>query len=303
LAGLPMSRLPAPQSKRDNSDNLHYRTVFNGARTERQVAERAETAESGNSGKSPGRWRTFNHKFVVEERHMEPAERRGLYRSAVILVALGTLLFVGTLIGVLQGGGLAAADESVRNWLLSLRSEPLTGVMIFLAVLFGPVALPIIVLAVIVVWGFAAKHVWRPIVLASAMITGVLISQILLAIVRRSRPPLELMLFGADHTYSFPSGHVLGACDFLLVGTFLIFSRRKNPGTAAVGFVGAGVGIVLASVSRLYLGYHWLSDALASLSLALIILGAAIALDTWRTARIPGERITGELSRADAPGD
>ena len=40
------------------------------------------------------------------------------------------------------------------------------------------------------------------------------------------------MLFGADHTFSFPSGHVLGACDFLLVGTFLIFSRRENPKAA-----------------------------------------------------------------------
>jgi undecaprenyl-diphosphatase len=139
--------------------------------------------------------------------------------------------------------------------------------------------------------------------LAGAMITGVVVSQIILQIVKRSRPPVELMLFGADHTFSFPSGHVLGACDFLLVGTFLIFSRRQNTRAAVFGFVGAGVGIVLAALSRLYLGYHWLSDALASLSLSLVILGAVLALDTWRTARIPGERITGELSTADAPGD
>jgi undecaprenyl-diphosphatase len=163
--------------------------------------------------------------------------------------------------------------------------------------------LPIIVLVVTVAWGFAAKHAWRPIVLAAAMLTGVIVSQIILQIVERSRPPVELMLFGADHTFSFPSGHVLGACDFLLVGTFLVFSRRENPRSAVLGFMGAGVGIVLAILSRLYLGYHWFSDALSSLSLALVILGAYIALDTWRTARIPGERITGELSKADAPGD
>jgi undecaprenyl-diphosphatase len=51
----------------------------------------------------------------------------------------------------------------------------------------------------------------------------------------------------------------------------------------------------------LYLGYHWLSDALASVSLSLVILGGVIALDTWRTARIPGERITGEFSKAETP--
>jgi undecaprenyl-diphosphatase len=249
-------------------------------------------------------WRTFHDKFVVEERFMEPAARKALYRTAVVLIVVGALLFIATLVGVLQSNtGPWGPDESIRDWLLSFRSEALTAVMIFLAVVFGPVALPVIVLVVTVVWGFAAKHAWRPIVLAAAMLTGVVISQIILAIVRRSRPPVELMLFGVDHTFSFPSGHVLGACDFLLVTTFLVFSRRENPRSAVFGFVGAGIGIFLASISRLYLGYHWLSDALASVALSGLILGAVIALDTWRTARIPGERITGELSKADAPGD
>ena len=249
-------------------------------------------------------WRTFHDKFVVEERFMEPAARKALYRTAVVLIGVGALLFIATLVGVLQSNtGPWGPDESIRDWLLSFRSEALTAVMIFLAVVFGPVALPIIVLVLTVVWGFAAKHAWRPIVLAAAMLTGVVISQIILAIVRRSRPPVELMLFGVDHTFSFPSGHVLGACDFLLVTTFLVFSRRANPRSAVFGFVGAGIGIFLASISRLYLGYHWLSDALASVALSALILGAVIALDTWRTARIPGERITGELSKADAPGD
>ncbi|KNH18038.1 phosphoesterase [Arthrobacter sp. ZBG10] len=255
------------------------------------------------SGRGPNWWRRFHDKFVVEERYMDPAARTALYRWAVILMAVGAVLFVATLLGVLQRDGLASADESARNWLLSTRSEVLTAVMIFLAVVFGPIALPIIVLVIILVWGFAAKHAWRPMLLAGGMLTGVVISQIILQIVRRSRPPVELMLFGADHTFSFPSGHVLGACDFLLVGVFLIVSRRTNTRAAVLGFIGAGVGIVLAALSRLYLGYHWFTDALASLSLSLLILGAVIALDTWRTARIPGERITGELSKADAPGD
>ncbi len=249
-------------------------------------------------------WRTFHDKFVVEERFMEQAARTALYRTAVVLISVGALLFIVMLVGVLQSNtGPWGPDESIRDWLFSLRSDTLTAVMIFLAVVFGPIALPIIVLVVTVVWGFAAKHAWRPVVLAAAMLTGVVISQIILAIVQRSRPPVELMLFGADHTFSFPSGHVLGACDFLLVTTFLVFSRRENPRSAATGFIGAGIGVVLAALSRLYLGYHWFSDAMASISLSLLILGAVIALDTWRTARIPGEQITSELSKADTPGD
>lgn len=67
-----------------------------------------------------------------------------------------------------------------------------------------------------------------------------------------------------------------------------------------MGFVPAGVGIFFAAVSRLYLGYHWTTDALASLSLSFVILGAVILLDTWRTARIQGEQVTGNLSKQES---
>ncbi|KIS25847.1 phosphoesterase [Arthrobacter sp. SPG23] len=251
------------------------------------------------SRKSPHWWRVFHDKFVVEERYMSAASRRNLYRIAVILMIVGAALFSLALTGVLGKDGLTFMDEPVRAWLVTQRSEPLTAAMIFLAIVFGPVALPIIVLVVTVAWGLAAKHAWRPLLLAGAMLTGVALAQIIGRSVGRQRPPLDLMLFGPDVTFSFPSGHVLGACDFLLVTTFLIFSRRQSTWPAVAAFAVAVFGIFLASISRLYLGYHWVSDALASLFISFVVLGAVIALDTWRTARIPGEQITGELSKAD----
>ncbi|WP_160663724.1 phosphatase PAP2 family protein [Pseudarthrobacter sp. ATCC 49987] len=253
----------------------------------------------GRTGKSPGRWRVFHDKFVVEERYMSVQDRKNLYRIAVGLMIVGAVLFFMILAGVLQHGGLTAGDEPVRTWLLTLRSEPLTTFMIILAIIFGPVALPIIILVVTVAWGLLAKHAWRPMLLAGAMLTGVILAQIIGRTIGRQRPPVDLMLFGADFTFSFPSGHVLGACDFLLVTAFLIASRRQSRVAAVVAFVLAGVGIFFAAVSRLYLGYHWLTDAMASLSISFVILGGVIALDTWRTARIRGEQITGTLSKAD----
>jgi undecaprenyl-diphosphatase len=56
-----------------------------------------------------------------------------------------------------------------------------------------------------------------------------------------------------------------------------------------MGFFVAAVCIVAAMLSRVYLGYHWTTDALASFSLSLIVLAAVIALDTWRTVRVPGQ--------------
>lgn len=256
----------------------------------------------GSAGKA-GWWRTFHDKFVVEERYIDPGARKALYITALVMVLVGVAVFFVTLAGVLQQDGLASADESARRWLLTLRSDALTVVMIVLAVIFGPVALPIIVLVVTVAWGIMAKHAWRPIVLAAAMLTGVGLAQLIGRSVERDRPPVDLMLFGADHTFSFPSGHVLGASDFLLVTTFLVFSRRRNSRSAVVAFAFAIVGVFLAAVSRLYLGYHWVSDAVASVALSLVVVGAVIAVDTWRTARVRGEAVTGELSKADSPSD
>lgn len=174
--------------------------------------------------------------------------------------------------------------------------------MIVLAVIFGPIAMPIIILVVTVTWSILAKHPWRPMLLAGAMVTGMVLTQIIIRIVQRPRPPVDLMLFGVDHTYSYPSGHVLGASNFFLVIIFLVFSRRRHPVGAGASCVLAVIIIFVAAISRIYLGYHWVSDAIASVSLSLVILSAVIAVDTWRTVRIPGEEITGELSKA-APSE
>ena len=230
-------------------------------------------------------WRTRYEKLVVDPRPLSEARRRQLRVLATALVGTGIILFACVLVDVLQPDRASFYDSPVREWLVDNRSPTLTVVMIGLAIVFGPVALPIIVLVLTVVWGFAGKHAWRPLLLAIAMLTGVILAQILAPLVARTRPPIELMLFGPDHSFSFPSGHVLGAADFVLVLTYLIVSRRYSRRAVVVGFSIAVVSIALAAISRLYLGYHWATDALASLSISLVVLGAVIAWDTRHASR------------------
>jgi len=233
----------------------------------------------------PTVWRGRYEKFIVDARPLSPADRRRLRKIAIALVSVGTIIFVGVLVDVLQPDRSSIYDAPVRLWLVDGRSPVLTAVMIGLAIVFGPVALPIIVLVLTVIWGIAGKHAWRPILLALAMLTGVVVAQILAPLVARSRPPVDLMLFGADHSFSFPSGHVLGAADFVLVLTYLIVSRRGGQRAAVIGFSIAAVCIGLAAISRLYLGYHWATDAIASVSISLVVLGSVIAWDTHHSSR------------------
>ncbi len=217
---------------------------------------------------------------------MPASGRRNLFIIAAVLAVVGLVAFFVILDSVSESDGLSAIDKPIQGWLEGMRSPTLTVVMAVVATVFGPIAMPVIVLVTTVWWGFAAKHAWRPLLLAGAMLIGVATVQILAPVIGRERPPISSMLLEVDHTPSFPSGHVMGATDFLLITTFLVFSRRRNPISTVVAFVVAIILVVATASSRVYLGYHWPTDVLASLSLSLVVLGGVIAVDIWRTVRV-----------------
>ncbi len=230
-----------------------------------------------------GWWRT---KFTLERQAVTAEERAVLLRGSVVLAVVGALVFATMLAGVLTHTGVQHLDRPVEGWFDSLRQPDRTGVMVFLAIVFGPVGMPIIVLVVTVVWFLLARHVWRPLLLASSMVLGVASAQLIAPLVRHPRPPIGLMLLGPDHTFSFPSGHVLGASDFFLIGAFLIASRTHRRWVTVLLFTITGLMIAVQVVSRLYLGYHWLTDVTASVGLSMMITSVAIAVDTHVTARV-----------------
>ena len=249
-----------------------------------------------------GRLAAWNEKFIVEERYLPAAARRRLYITAVVLMIVGAVAFVALLVGVLTQTGFERLDQPVEDWFDSTVRESTTSFMIVLAVVFGPVALPIIILVVLIGWIVAARHLWRPVLLAIGMVTGVVLAQVIAPIVQHPRPPIGEMLFGPDRSFSFPSGHVLGTCDFLLITAYLLASRLQRTWFTVAAFSVAVVAIAAQIVSRLYLGYHWISDTTASVALSLLILGAIIAVDTHRTVRTAGEPVTGPASQPQRDG-
>lgn len=232
------------------------------------------------------RRRAFHDKFIVETRDMSASTRRSLFVWAASLGTVGIVGFLAIAVTVITQGGIPPLDDAFSRQLDPFRSDAMTAVMIALAIGFGPIVLPLVVLVVIVAWGYFARHLWRPLLLAGGMLTGLIIVQVVTRLVARIRPPVDGMLFGPDTTFSFPSGHVLGAANFLLLIAFLVFSRKEHPRTAALSYTVAAGLILIAAISRIYLGYHWASDALASMLLSLAILGAVIAIDTHRTTRV-----------------
>ena len=251
-----------------------------------------------------GRLRRFNERFLVEERVVPASARRRLQLTAVGLIVVGLVGFLVVFDSVAEADDLSRIDAPVEAWLQTARSDWLTVVMSVIAVVFGPVVMPIIIVITTVAWGVLAKHAWRPLLLAGGMLLGVIVVQVMAPLIDRERPPAQDMLMDVDTTASFPSGHVMGVADFLLITTYLVFSRHRNPRIAVSAYTVAVAVIALTAACRIYLGYHWATDALASICLSLVVLGIVIAVDTWRTVRVgtPDEVAASEAA-AERPGN
>src|SRR5665213_3328116 len=104
-----------------------------------------------------GRWKRFRSKFVVEERYLPRSARARLYLTAAALVVIGLATFIVLLVAVLTHTGVERLDKPVEAWFDAQRNGATTGFMIVIAIVFGPVALPIIVTIITVAWVVAAK--------------------------------------------------------------------------------------------------------------------------------------------------
>ena len=149
----------------------------------------------------------------------------------------------------------------------------------------------------------AAAGTWAVFLLNSFSFLGVIIVQVLAPIIARDRPPADDMMIGYDPTSSFPSGHVMGVADFLFIGTYLVFSRHRRPVITTIAFIVATLVVLLTAACRIYLGYHWPTDAVGSIMLSLVVLGLVIIVDTWRTVRVGSpEEIAASDQRDEAWG-
>ena len=234
----------------------------------------------------PGTARPWRSR-LTEPRTLDDAQRRRRTSSAAVLSVVGLAVFLVALVGVLTHSGVQTLDQPVERWFDAQRHPDRTGAMVVLALVFGPIGMPIVVALTLVVWIALARHLWRPLLLLAGMVTGVALAQILAPIIRHPRPPIGEMLLGPDHTFSFPSGHVLGMSDFFLLTAYLLATRIRRRWFTVLAVVLA-VGLVLAQiVSRLYLGYHWFTDVTASVGLSMAIVGIVIAVDVRHTSRRP----------------
>ncbi|MDR3395307.1 MAG: VTT domain-containing protein [Parasulfuritortus sp.] len=210
------------------------------------------------------------------------AESFGLLVASVLLLS-GAWVFLGILQDVLSNDALVQFDRLVFTSLQHLRSAWADQLMITATELgSAPVALAVIAAVSVLL---ALKSCWRTLaywLIAVGFAQGLV--WVLKMTLGRARP--VAMYTGADQ-FSFPSGHA--ASSIVLYG-FLAFLLARNKASAIRWLIGllAAALVGLISFSRLYLGAHWLSDVLASLSLGTTWLAL---LSIAYTQHVRGERL------------
>jgi len=234
-------------------------------------------------------------------RRMDPGKALGLTLTvglAVVILAGG--VFAVLLEDALDGDGVAALDRPVLRVLAAHRDDEATVVARAVTFLGG---VPFVVLLTSVL----VASLWRrsrraALVLATSVIGSGLITWAIKLLIARDRPALPLAIDGAEHGFSFPSGHSLtslalcGALSYLAVQYLPTWRSR----TYAVAVL-LTTAVAVAS-SRLYLGYHWLSDVLASWTLAALWLAAVFTADRISTERRHRRRAPTPPDAAAAPG-
>ena len=180
---------------------------------------------------------------------------------------------------------LHAVDTTFHEWATTTRSPGSTMFFTTLTLIGTPVGLGVLLIVVSIF--LAARKRWRWIAyLAITCGVGGLLNLQLKAYFARARPELAEALRSA-HGYSFPSGHAMGSTIVFAALAYLSFRILTRWRYRAAAFALSATMFLSISISRIYLGVHWISDVGAGIAAGLLwVVVATVAYETFRRIRL-----------------
>jgi membrane-associated phospholipid phosphatase len=194
---------------------------------------------------------------------LSPEGEFGLHMTVgLVLILLAALAFGEIAEDVVEGDTITVIDVQLAHWFRSQATDGFTRAMLFITHWNG-IAGASTMAALLGLWfAWRKAHYWL-IVLAAAVPGGMLLNLVLKHIFQRQRPTLDDPLLTLA-TYSFPSGHTVGATLFYgVLACYLVRRTRTWPRRASI-VAAAVLMVMLVALSRMYLGVHYLSDVIAA---------------------------------------
>jgi membrane-associated phospholipid phosphatase len=214
--------------------------------------------------------------------------------GGLMLAVVMAGLFVAALENVVSRMGIEQLDAPASRFMDAHRTAALTSIAKGVTLLGSPgvtVALAVVALAYLI-WRLR----WREAAafLAISVGGGDLSYVILKLVVQRPRPAGALVHLS---TYSFPSGHTVGAFTLFLGLAWIVSRRHVRPPVRVATWVAAVLITATVGASRIVLGAHYASDVIGGLALgAFWVVATATAWSAWE---LSGRRLG---PRQDSPG-
>jgi undecaprenyl-diphosphatase len=228
-------------------------------------------------------------RYAIVEKHIS---RLRAYGPIVLILAAGAALTAWAGDSFLdlaealhaKAPKLSEIDALAHAWAAAHRSAGSTAFFITMTTIGSPLGIAIVELIAGSV--LAIKRRWRWLIyLAVTCGGGAALNLELKHYFARARPALAEALRQASG-YSFPSGHAMGST--LAFGALAYLATRMLPRwrwkSAAIAL--ACTLVISVSLSRVYLGVHWMSDIAAGISAGLLwVAVTTVAYEVLRRAQ------------------
>lgn len=210
-----------------------------------------------------------------------PPVTLAVHRS-MLAVAVTAAAALSVLTMIVRANPYLQIDASVERWIQAVNWDPLALTFPFFSWIGGPGGIYMQGGALLIVL-LLNRRAW---ILALTATTGGFSYFLLVNFVHRPRPALGEILRVTEHPggYSFPSGHVIFIT--ITIGLLMLcigYTHLPRWGRP-IGWAVAAAIVMTAGVSRIYVGAHWPTDVLASLTIAVGWLALVTSL-AWISNR------------------
>jgi undecaprenyl-diphosphatase len=188
--------------------------------------------------------------------------------ALALLLGLGSAIAFGVLGEEIQDSEPVPVDTGASQFLHGYSNPPLDTAML-LASFVGSAWFVIPVLALVAILLLRRRRLAEAVFLSTAYAGSGALNYVLKLLFHRLRPDLPWSPGVKD--FSFPSGHSMNSFVFyvsLAAVAWLVLGRRAG----IVALVGGLVIVLLVGASRVYLGYHYVSDVLGGYAAGLLWL-------------------------------
>lgn len=181
--------------------------------------------------------------------------KKGGYKTLKIISILTAILALIILTALYTN-----IDKSVNSFFTTIQSQSITTIALQISDLSSEVYIIFLSLILLLIL-YKKQEINEIAFYLSNIIAGIALTFILKNTIQRARPENTL-----ETGFSFPSGHALEST--MLYGSLAIMFWNKN---RKVSYICIALPIII-SLSRLYLGVHWLTDVLAGLAIGALWL-------------------------------